>query len=301
MKDSKPHLIECNNQTEWLAERRKGIGASDAAVILGVSPFKSAYALYAEKAGEMDAEDLSEIERIKWGNRFQQPIIDGFSEDTGRSIEHWPPFRIASYSFLPWMLCTPDAIQVDSDRGSGPLEAKNSSTFMAHEWDSEPPMYYQVQLQHQMAVLSMGWGTLCVVLGGQELRWFDMQRNDRFIAAMTDAETLFQERVEKRLPPPIDGSQATAKALQLLHPEDSGETISLPDKATDWDARLAKLKRLEKKVEEQKTALGNRLKAEIGDNTYGLLPNGGTYSWRLQKRKAYSVKASQSRILRRLK
>ena len=67
MKDSKPHLIECKNETDWLAERRKGIGASDAAVILGVSPFKTAYPLYAEKVGDVEAEDLSGIERIKWG------------------------------------------------------------------------------------------------------------------------------------------------------------------------------------------------------------------------------------------
>ena len=55
------------------------------------------------------------------------------------------------------------------------------------------------------------------------------------------------------------------------------------------------------RAEADKTALENRIKAAIGDNTYGLLPNGGKYSWKTQQRKAYQVSASSRRVLLRLK
>ena len=35
----------------WLEERRKGIGGSDVAAIMGLSPWKTAYQVYQDKRG----------------------------------------------------------------------------------------------------------------------------------------------------------------------------------------------------------------------------------------------------------
>jgi predicted phage-related endonuclease len=51
----------------WLAERRKGIGSSDAAAILGVHPYKSAYAVWAEKTG-LIVEDSEQIMFFQFAN-----------------------------------------------------------------------------------------------------------------------------------------------------------------------------------------------------------------------------------------
>jgi len=37
---------------EWLQERRKGIGGSDAAAVLGLSKWKTPYALWLKKTGQ---------------------------------------------------------------------------------------------------------------------------------------------------------------------------------------------------------------------------------------------------------
>ena len=46
---------------DWLEERKKGIGGSDAATILGLNPYKTSIDLWEEKTGRKDAEDISEI------------------------------------------------------------------------------------------------------------------------------------------------------------------------------------------------------------------------------------------------
>ena len=42
------------SKEEWLALRRElGIGGSDAGAVIGLNPYKSAYALWAEKTGRV--------------------------------------------------------------------------------------------------------------------------------------------------------------------------------------------------------------------------------------------------------
>ena len=51
-----------DRRRQWLAERVTGVGGSDAAVVLGMSPWKSRYELWAEKSGMFPVEDGGENE-----------------------------------------------------------------------------------------------------------------------------------------------------------------------------------------------------------------------------------------------
>ncbi len=61
---------------EWLTNRKKGIGGSDVASILGISRYKSAYDLYMEKKGNVFQHITNEA--IEKGNRMEAPLIDLF-------------------------------------------------------------------------------------------------------------------------------------------------------------------------------------------------------------------------------
>lgn len=51
---------------EWLEDRRKGIGGSDVATILGLNQYKSAYQLWLEKTGQVELKDTeSDIITLK--------------------------------------------------------------------------------------------------------------------------------------------------------------------------------------------------------------------------------------------
>lgn len=296
-------VIKCENEDAWIEERRHGIGASDAAVILGVSTFSSPYKLWAEKVELVEPADLSDREWIEWGHRLEPVIARAFAERTDREVTMWPQFDIVRHLELGYMSCTPDAIQqpIEGRDGRGLVEIKNVNAFKIEEWEVEPPLQYQVQIQHQMEVTGLTWGTLVVLIGGQKLMWFNVGRNEDFIKAMLKAEAEFWQRVEGEDPPEIDGSKATAATIKALHPDDNGEAIALPADAIAWAERLDEVKDEIKDREEKKRLLESKIKSAIGANTYGRFADGSGFSYKTQKSKEYTVSEGKRRVLRRLK
>lgn len=293
--------VASTERYEWLAQRMTGIGASDSPAILGLSPFKSEFQVWAEKSGEVEPEDLSDNEPVEFGIRLERPIAEAYADRTGRSVAMWPQFEIVRDPERKWFCCTPDATQHDDAKGEGLLQIKTTSAYKSAEWSDGPPEYYLVQLQHELAVTGFDWGTLVVLIGGQRLRYFDCERNDRFIAALIPRLEKFWRMVESGQPPPIDGSLATAKILARLHPDDDGSTVALPMECIEWAKKLQDAKAAIKAQKELEQEAENHLIAAIGDSTYGILPDGTRWSWKSQTRKAHSVKESTFRVLRQCK
>jgi putative phage-type endonuclease len=286
----------------WLAERRKGIGASDAPAAIGLSPWKSKFALWAEKAGLAEPDDLSDSEPAEFGIRLERPIAEAFADRTGRVVNMWPQYEIVRDPDRHWLGCTPDAVQ-ESERGEGGLQIKNVSQYKAAEWADGPPLMYEVQCQIEMHVCGWEWETLCCLIGGNKLRYFDLERNDKFLAAMIPELHEFWQRVETRTPPEVDSSLATAKVLSKLHPSDNGEVIMLPTDADEWAAKLAEAKAAKKAAEEAEALYSNHLRAAIGDATFGVTPSGSYFSWKTQEAnyKAQEARVVKSRVLRSIK
>ena len=148
--------IATPSREAWLAERKKAIGASEVAAVLGVSPHKSAAALYFEKVGLVEPDDLDGLEWIKWGNRLQVPIGMAFGEETGRLVKAEPDNTVRRSPVYPWLAASLDFEQwADDKSGPGALEVKTSDSFMRRVWEQWPPLHYQVQLQAQMLVCGL--------------------------------------------------------------------------------------------------------------------------------------------------
>ena len=300
--------ITLTSHDAWLAERKNGLGASDVAAALGVNPWKSQFALWAEKCGLLPDEDLAlENEAVEWGNRLEGAVGQAFADRTGRKVEHQGkfemhvhpdlPFLRASLDFLQWQELLPGHYGDD-----GALETKTTSAFNADDWKGGAvPLYYQVQLQTQLAVCGLSWGSIAVLIGGQRLLHADLDRDDDFIASMLPHLESFWRHVVDRTPPAVDASPATAKVLHKLHPDDNGCTVELPDEAEEWADSLESIKDEIKRLEELKTLHENKLKFAIGDNTFGQLPKGARFSFKTQTRAEHVVRASTFRVLRRLK
>ena len=227
------------DRTAWLAERQGGVGGSDAAAALGKSPWKSRFQLWSEKVGLVEPPDLSENEAVEWGLRLEGPIAIAYRERSGRRVEIEPRYTIRHHAEYDWLLASLDATQEAEDKpGVGTLQIKTASAWNDDDWKDEPPPYYQIQLQHEMAAAGLQWGTLCVLIGGQKMRWFDQPRNETFIEAMIDQEQAFWLLVKSETAPEVDGSEETARILKALYPIDNGESVALPDDAAEWDTTL---------------------------------------------------------------
>jgi predicted phage-related endonuclease len=199
------------------------------------------------------------------------------------------------------MLATLDReVQADDKDGPGCMDAKNVGAYRLDEWKDGVPLYYQVQLQHQMEVTGWKWGSLAALIGGNTFRWMDVERNEDFIEVLRRKTLEFWKLVESRTPPEVDGSASTAEVLRKLFPRDSGETIALPGEATQWDVEYAEACEQISAAAKRKDAAKAKLVAALGNATFGVLQSGGRWSYKAQTRAKHTVEESTSRVLRRL-
>jgi len=287
----------------WLAERRNGIGASEVAAVLGVHPFLSPYELWVRKTGMApEGEEAEESEAMYWGNVLEEVISAEYCRRTGRRVADHGRYTIQRNPKFPHVFATLDReILPSGGKGRGVLECKTTGAWAASEWELGAPLTYQVQVQVQLAVTGFEEGALAVLIGGQRYQHTEFQRNEEFICRMAEAVADFWARVVAKEPPPVDGSASTARALRALHPRDSGETVELPAEALQWHQDLEAAKAAMKAAEAARRVAENQLQAAIGDATFGLLPDGSSYSWRTQEREAHQVAASSFRVLRHVK
>lgn len=144
-----------HNSSEWYELRKSGIGGSDAAAILGLSPWKTNVDLWEEKVGIKSLPDLKDNKAVKYGREAEDSLIKMFTLDfpeytlrTNKSVVYRRGFMFASL----------DAEIVDSESSKGFLECKTAEphSALAHQkWNNGVPDYYYTQILHYLIVT--GW------------------------------------------------------------------------------------------------------------------------------------------------
>jgi len=278
-------------RTEWLLARRRGIGSSDAAGVCGVSRFSSPYSVYADKVDEGEPMD-SDDPVLEWGRRLEPVAAAWYADLSGRRVELARPWTIERHPTLAWLFATPDARQWDEARGEGLVELKAPLPWTADEWKAGPPLAYQVQLQHQLEVTGLPWGSIVALFPGERPRWYDCDRDEAFVAALVATEASFWRCVEERRPPEPDGAQATAEALQRLYRREDGSTVELSEEAASWHADLEEAKEMMRASKAARARLEGMITARMGTATCGVIPGvPGRYTWQNRR-------GAQKRVLR---
>ncbi len=259
--------------------RQQGIGGSDAAAVVGLSPYKSPYQLFLEKRGEAP-EDTEETLAMKFGTLLEAPIVQHYCDVTGRQVRRQP---LTSHATHEWMLANIDRQIVNDRRGPGILEVKttNDWTGKAIQGVESIPDHYYLQLQHYLAVYDYQWGSLAILIGGSKFIWFDVAREQAVIDELIKQEAAFWERVKTGHAPPVDGSAKTGELLKRLYPQDSGKslTIAVPE-LIQAAQELVQVKAKAKELEAEQTRCENVLKSAIGDASEAVLPGFGTITWK---------------------
>lgn len=284
---------------DWLTERASAIGASEMAALFGEG-FETPMELYARKIGALPP--IDETEAMEVGTLMQSTIATMLERRTSFHVVEAPQTEFLRHPDYPFIGCTPDAYVFCEQRGRGIGEWKNVGHYNAAEWKEGLPLRVQVQTQGQMAVTGCEWGVAAALLGGNKFVWRIVERDDKFIAVLIRQCKEFWRRVVERDPPPADGDERTKRALFAMHPDDNGDTVALPAEVYESMAdEIASLDAAISLAETRKTELQNKIRAALGDATYGVLPDGSGWSWKTQDRAAYEVQASKSRVLRRTK
>lgn len=204
------------SHAEWLESRRDGIGASDAAAVLGMSRWKTNLQLWQEKTGRRTPEDIGDKPQVHYGKEAEQYIRGLFALDHPEfRVTYDSPFKIIRSDELPFLFCTPDGELEEIQTGRrGGLEIKTTeirNRTQWAEWNERIPDTYYCQVLHQM--LSAGWEF--VVLRAQ-IKWttrdgekrldtrdYHIERKEVLgdIEALREAEITFWRAVEEETQP----------------------------------------------------------------------------------------------------
>lgn len=224
-------LVETRHldRNDWLAVRRTGIGGSDAAAAVGLSPYMSPLELWLIKScrdadlARPDPTDTSEP--VYWGTLLEPIVAAAYTQQTGNRVRKVN--AVLQHPTVPFMLANLDR-EIVGVPGVQILECKTAGEFGARLWRNGVPEYVQLQVQHQLAVTGKRAADVAVLLCGQRLEVHRIERDDELIARLIQLEAAFWRYVETDTPPPADGSESADRALRCLYPG-SGGTVDFSD------------------------------------------------------------------------
>ena len=271
--------IDAISYKEWLQIRRSGIGGSDVAACMGLSPWKSPLELWQEKTSE-EAPPRTDNEAMLWG-RIMEPIITReFMRRTGLTVT--PMRSMFQHPAHRFMLADLDGIIEDPQRGTGVFEVKTASAFKQSEWaDNRCPDMYYLQVQHYLEVTGLSFAVIAVLCGGNSMSWLTVEPDLELIENMVELERGFWRHVETRTPPPIDGSESASSWLSKLYPSSSNPIpLILPHEADHWIADWNQAKADEDNAADHKRLAENRLKEVMKDHEKATSPSGHVLTWK---------------------
>lgn len=261
-------IFDSKNATreEWLEVRKLGLGGSDMAAVLGLSPWRSPIDVWLDKTS--DTVEEKESEPMYWGNVLEEVVAQEFAKRSGYKVRN-NNFTLQSEQY-PYLLANIDREIVGLDAG---LECKTANAFKANEWDGDnvPDAYY-IQCQHYMAVTGKSsWWIACLV-GGNTFYYKEIKRNEEVIAAIIDTGAAFWELVKNKTMPAPDDTKQCENALKKLYQKSNGQSVELPANYGNMIIDYLEIKNQLSELETKKRGIENVMKDFLKDNekaTYG--------------------------------
>jgi len=180
---------------DWLEQRRRGLGGSDAPAVCGISPWKSPYQVYLEKRGETEPQE--DNEPMFWGRALEPIIRQRYADETGRTVV--VPQQSLFHPKIEFMLASLDGI-ADGERV---LEVKTARmpTGWGEAGSAEIPDIYMIQVQHYLAVTKLSVADVATLIGGNDFRIYEVPADTELQDLIIEKETAFWKMVQDGTPP----------------------------------------------------------------------------------------------------
>lgn len=238
---------------EWLQERRKSVGASEMAAVMGMSQWATALDVYKSKQG-VDKPFDPLIALV--GHMDEAVMSRWLVELSGLNPELEPGFMARSVEY-PFIHATPDRMW-----GGIPVQLKTAHEYTSHKWDEGIPTEYRVQVQTEMLVTGAPRALLVVRIGSRDFRAIWEHRDQRFIDEhLIPTVTQFWADLGQGIAPPPSNLAELAEAW----PDDAG-VMDAPDVALEWIEKRAFLLATAKEATEE----ADQIKQAIGEYMLGV-------------------------------
>ena len=197
------------SEEDWLGYRRQGIGGSDVAAIMGVSPFATLRDLYNDKCGNPDViqtEDNWVAKEV--GHRLEDLVAKMFAYKTGYKV--FAVRKLFRHPFHSFMQANVDFFVELPDGSIAILECKTTNYNSKEKWnDGAVPVNYEWQCRHYMAVMNLSCAYIACLYGNNENEFVyrRIDRDEVIEADMIEMEAHFwNEYVLGRIEPPYTES-----------------------------------------------------------------------------------------------
>jgi putative phage-type endonuclease len=275
---------------DWLGYRKLGIGGSDAAAIMGVSPFCTKRDLYYDKLGINPAMDEDEGNWVakEVGHRLEDLVAQIFSKKTGLNV--YPVRKMFRHPLHPFMLADVDFFINLPDGRTGILECKTTNYNCQEKWaGNSTPVNYEYQGRHYMAVMNLNEVYFACLYGNNEDEFIirhmerDLDIEEDLIA---EEEFFWNENVAKGVEPPYTEKPDLVLESIRRHcgPADKdADKVSLNKRHLPSLKRYMELKEQKsqidgesKKLEEKMKELYAGIVEDMGVSCTGILKDGCT-------------------------
>jgi predicted phage-related endonuclease len=302
-------ILHPSHAAQFAARQAKPwrVNASEVSALFGENTYLSPFALAQLKLGnELPAKDEKMAKRgHKWERFVCQCAVDELNEAAPVDIRYelvWLPEHCGIVNEkYPSLAATPDAMVVCWQRQElatipgerkpalasiekvawyGPLEAKKVHWQKRDEWEGEPPVGYLVQNQVQMLCCGATKGVVAGMIS-DDLSVSVLDLFEPLCNTIIEATTTFLENLHAGILPPVDGHEATGRALGAFFRAKGETPMDLPEELWHLPEELEQAKQDVKQAEAHKDEIANRLKLALGENTIAMYP-GGKVTWKSQ-------------------
>ena len=288
-------VIKYKNREEWLQNRSKGIGASEAGTVLGLNPWETPYQLWRRKKG-LDAPKVENF-AMKAGHYLEDAVSKFYADES-----HCQIIKASTDDFT---ILDPDCpiLRVSPDRTFWRLGAKHNdseksileckTTQMSIDPDDVPKHWF-CQLQMNLGVGEYKDGALAWLTMGREFGYLDVDFDPDFYAWMKGEITDYWNRyiIGDEIPVAMTAEDVLAKFS--IHK--AGKEIIATGEILEQISRLKEVKAECKKFETEQKEIENNLKLFFEDAESIIDDNGKTLAtWKAPKASSkFDAKAFES-------
>lgn len=273
---------------EWLDERRKGIGGSDAGALLGLSSYNTPLDVYLDKIGQADP--IEDNDAMYWGRVLEDIVAAEYEKRSGNKVRR--NNKILQHKDHPFIMANLDREIIGKN---GILECKTAGR-ATEDWGPDGsdivPTHYIAQVMHYMAVTGADFADLAVLIGGRDFRIYHIPRDEEIIKMVIDREIVFwTENVEARVAP----DPVNINDINNLWPHDNG-TLTAANAGDELDIQAAKeIKFQMKELKARETELTNKIKESMGEIS-GLTDRSGKILVTWKERKSMRLDTKRLKV-----
>jgi len=274
-----------NDRQEWLEERRKHLGASEAAAVLSLNPHMTPLDVWISKCAPELAEEREDTDFLEFGTDLEPAIEKRYIKATGNKV-YRPSPAIVIHPQYPELACTPDGLCDSPEPIVVEYKWESFSDGFGDPGSDQVPAHFLIQGAHQMACTGRARVDFGVLHHAPPIRVYRAHRDlELELELIESLRAWWADHVIKRQEPAIDASESWKNYLGKKYAVNRGAMVKIEPGSTIEDEVRSLIRHVANfKIEEEHVkAAKNYIRGWIGENDGLLCPDGTKVTWRRVK------------------